>query len=291
MGVPGQREGRRWGVTSGRGPLGGPARAVRATPCPRIWSSHHGPWGRAQPRRGKQQGGSGWMARARLVKPRWGLGGEGSAPRHWPLLRRRLERGRRWAARRPRVLGTDGWVSSRRALRETWRAPRPTGKGGRPRRCPGRQVVLAPGVQRSERRRVGTTERRRVDGTPARVEPRRRRSHGDGGIHTADRERRTATVRARLAPLARRCRARARQPLTRYAGLCVVGTVSHVCTPHERLSQAQKTTPAMAAGRTDHGWTRHALLAFHGPLSRWAPPKRRGRPARALPHLIERWCS
>jgi len=47
----------------------------------------------------------------------------------------------------------------------------------------------------------------------------------------------------------------------------------------------------MAAGITDQGWTMHALLSFHGPLSRWAPPKRRGRPSRTLQRLIARWCS
>src|SRR2546423_12631854 len=73
--------------------------------------------------------------------------------------------------------------------------------------------------------------------------------------------------------------------------LCLVGTVSNFCTPHASVSQAQKTTPAMAAGITDYCWTMHELLSFHVPLSRWVPPKRRGRPARALQHLLERWCS
>jgi hypothetical protein len=38
--------------------------------------------------------------------------------------------------------------------------------------------------------------------------------------------------------------------------------------PHARLSQTQQTTPAMAAGITDHGWTMHALWSFHVLLSR-----------------------
>ena len=100
-----------------------------------------------------------------------------------------------------------------------------------------------------------------------------------------------ATFRERLAPLARRCRALARHTLTLHEGMCVVGTVSNVCTPHARLSPAQKMTPAMAAGITDHCWTMHDLLSFHVPLSPWVPPKQRGRPSRVLQHLIERWCS
>jgi hypothetical protein len=76
-----------------------------------------------------------------------------------------------------------------------------------------------------------------------------------------------------------------------HAGMFVVGTVDNFCAPHASLSHAHKTTPAMAAGITDHCWTIHELLSFHVPLSRWVPPKRRGRPSQALQHLIERWCA
>jgi hypothetical protein len=110
-------------------------------------------------------------------------------------------------------------------------------------------------------------------------------------INTAYIERLNATFRERLAPLARRGRALARQTQTLHEGMFVVGTVYNFCTPHESLDPARKMTPAMAAGITDHGWTMHELLSFQVPLPRWAPPKRRGRPSRALQRLIERWCS
>ena len=226
-----------------------------------------------------------------MSKTRVWLGGEVSAQRDRPLIRRRLARVRRCAARRPLLLCTDGLVSSIRARRETFRDPVHTGQGGRPRLRPWRTILIAPVVKRYERRRVVATERRMVDGTPARVETLRRRSHGDGVINTADMERLNATFRERLAPLARRCRALARDTLTLHAGMFVVGTVSNFCTPHASVSHAQKTTPAMAAGITDHCWTMHALLSFHVPLSRWAPPKRRGRPSGTLQRLIERWCT
>ena len=119
----------------------------------------------------------------------------------------------------------------------------------------------------------------------------RHRSPGDGVMNTASMERLNATFRARLAPLARRCRALARHTLTLHEGMCLVGTVYNLCTPHASLSHVQKTTPAMAVGITDHGWTMHELLSFHVPLSRWVPPKRRGRPSRVLQRLIERWCA
>jgi hypothetical protein len=178
-----------------------------------------------------------------------------------------------------------------RAIRETFRDPVPTGKSGRPRRRPWRHVCIAQVVKRYERRRVVETERRLVDGTPARVETLRRRSQGAGVINTAYIERLNATFRERLAPLARRCRALARHTLTLHEGMFVVGTVYNFCTPHESLHLARKMTPAMAAGITDHCWTMHELLSFQVPLPPWAPPKRRGRPSRAQQRLIERWCS
>jgi hypothetical protein len=189
------------------------------------------------------------------------------------------------------LICTDGLVSYIRAIRETFRDPVHTGQGGRPRLRPWRHVLIAQVVKRYERRRVVATDRRLVDGTPARVETLRRRSQGAGVINTAYIERLNATFRERLAPLARRCRALARHTLTLHAGMFVVGTVYNFCTPHASLSHTQQTTPAMAAGITDHCWTMHELLSFQVPLSRWTPPKRCGRPSRALQHLIERWCS
>ena len=239
----------------------------------------------------KQQGGIVWMAMAMMVKTRLWLGGEVSEQRDMALIRRLIERVRRCAAHRPLLVCTDGVCSYIRAIRETFRDPVPTGKSGRPRLRPWRHVCIAQVVKRYERRRVVETERRLVDGTPARVETLRRRSQGAGVINTAYMERLNATFREHLAPLARRCRALARHTLTLHEGMFVVGTVYNFCTPHESLHLARKMTPAMAAGITDHCWTMHELLSFQVPLPRWAPPKRRGRPSRAQQHLIERWCS
>jgi hypothetical protein len=131
-----------------------------------------------------------------------------------------------------------------------------------------------------------------VDGTPARVETLRRRSQGDGVINTAYIERLNATFRERLASLTRRGRALARRTLTLQHGMSLIGTVYNFCTPHASLALAGRgTTPAMAAGITDHCWSVRELLSYHVPPPRWAPPKQRGRPSRALQRLIERWCS
>jgi hypothetical protein len=53
-----------------------------------------------------------------------------------------------------------------------------------------------------------------------------------------------------------------------------------------------------ARGQTGHGGGEHRPLlddaraaVVQVPLSRWTPPKRRGRLSRALQRLIERWCA
>src|SRR5881398_891526 len=239
----------------------------------------------------KKQGGIVWMALAMMVKTRLWLGGEVSEPRDMPLIRRLIERVKRCAARRPLLVCTDGLVSYIRAIRETFREPVHTGQGGRPRLRPWRHILIAQVVKRDERRRVVDTERRIVDGTPARVETLRRRSQGDGVINTAYIERLNATFRARLASLTRRGRALARHTLTLQHGMYLIGTVYNFCTPHASLAHAGRgTTPAMAAGITDHCWTVQELLSFHVPPPRWTPPKQRGRPSHAFKRLIERWC-
>ena len=239
----------------------------------------------------KKQAGIVWMALAMMVKTRLWLGGEVSEQRDMTLIRRLIARVRRCAARRPLLVCTDGLVSSIRAIRETFRDPVQTGKGGRPRLRPWRNVLIAQVVKRYERRRVVETERRIVDGTSARVETLRRRSQGDGVINTAYIERLNATFRERLASLTRRGRALARRTLTLQHGMYLIGTVYNFCTPHASLPPTSGgTTPAMAAGITDHCWTVQELLSFHVPPSRWTPPSLRGRPSRALKRLIERWC-
>jgi hypothetical protein len=186
-----------------------------------------------------------------------------------------------------------------RAIRETFRAPVHAGAGGRPRLCPWRNSCIAQVVTRSGQRRVVEVERRIIASTPVRVETLRRRSQGDGVINTADIERLNATFRERLASLTRRGRALARCTPTLRHGMSLLGTVYNFCTDHARLCLASpgagrrsvQRTPAMAAESTDHGWTIQELLSLHVPPPHWSPPKRRGRPSRALPHLIERWCS
>ena len=133
----------------------------------------------------KKPGGMVWMALAMMIRTRLWRAGEVSEHRDMPLMRRLIERVRRGAAPRPLLVCPDGFCSSIRAMRETFRDPVPTGKGGRPRLRPWRHVLIAQVVKRDARRCVVATERRIVDGTPARVETLRRRSQGGGVINTA----------------------------------------------------------------------------------------------------------
>ena len=239
----------------------------------------------------KKQGGIVWMALALMIRMRLWLAGEVSAHRDMTLIRRLIERVRRGAAR-PLLVCIDGLNAWVRAIRETCHDPVRTGTHGHPRLHAWKHICMAQGVKRYAQRRVVDVERRMVDGMPARVERLRHRSQGHGVIHTASLERLNATFRERLAALTRRGRALARRPLTRHHGMYLVGTVYNFCTPHKRLCQAgDATTPAMAAELTDHCWTVQEWWSFHVPPPPWTPPKRRGRPSRALHRLVERWCS
>ena len=239
----------------------------------------------------KKQGGMVWMALAMMLGTRVWLAGEVSEHRDLALMRRLRERVRRGALPRPLLCCPAGVGSSMRAMRETVRAPVHVGAQGRPRVRPWRNRGIAQVVKRYAQRCVVDGERRLVEGTPARVETLRRRSPGDGVINTAYIERLNATFRERLASLTRRGRALARHPLTLQHGMDLIGTVYNFCTPHARLVHGGGgTTPALAAGITDHCWTVRALLSFHVPPPRWTPPVRRGRRSQALQRVITRWC-
>ena len=242
----------------------------------------------------KKQGGIVWMALAMMVKTRLWLGGKVSEQRDMLLIRRLIERVKRCAAHRPLLICTDGLVSYIRAIQETIRDPVHTGKGGRPRLHPWRQVFAdRPGGQAL---RAAAGGRDRPPGGLSMAPPGTRgdtstpvaRGRGDQyGLHRAAERDVPGTPRAAGASVPG---AGTSPPDTARRNACG-GRGLWFYTRIESLSHTQQTTPAMAAGITDHCWTIYELLSFHVPLSRWVPPKRRGRPSRALQHLIKRWCS
>ena len=70
----------------------------------------------------------------------------------------------------------------------------------------------------------------------------------------------------------------AQRTMTLQHGMDLIGTVYNFCTPHASLRAAGVTTPAMAAGITDHCWSVRELLSSHVPPPRWSPPSNAGVP-------------
>ena len=249
----------------------------------------------------KTQQGSVWLAMAMMVSTRLWLGGVISPQRDKSLIQALADQVRTIALCRPLLVAVDGLPSYITAFRDAFRSPLPReGKGGRPKLRPWSELHL---VQVVKARTAGcfSIQRRIVQGCADQIERLIQTSQGQGGINTAYIERLNATFRQRLAPLARRTRALARQPQTLYDGMYLLGCVYNFCTYHYSLrlpyfltNHTQRwlqRTPAIAAGLTDHLWSIEELFLFKVPPPPWTPPKRRGRPSKETLALIERWAS
>jgi hypothetical protein len=238
-------------------------------------------------------GGVVWLASALAVRSRLWLGGAVGAARDHRLLRRLLGRVRACGCTRAILLCVDGLAGYVTQARRVFREARHTGKPGRPRLVLPRGVMVAQAVKRYARRRVVGVVRRVAQGAAGAVQARLAATQGSAAavINTAYVERLNATCRARLAALARRTRAAARQVATLEAGVWLVGACYNCCWPHRSLRRRRpdapaspgrrwvERTPAPAAGLTDHRWSVHELLTFPVPPP---PVRRRGRRPRWL---------
>jgi transposase-like protein len=243
--------------------------------------------------RAKVQRGVLWLAMAVAVPPRLWLGGVVSPQRDKRLIRQMTTLIA--ACARPGLLlvSVDGLSSYVEAVRRAFRTPQQAGRVGRPRLVPWPGVVLGQVLKQYARRRVIAVAQRLVQGTAADLATLLATTQGGSMLNTAYIERLNATFRARLALLTRRTRALARRPALLHAGLYLVGTIYNFCTAHASLTAAHGTpsTPAMAAGITDHCWTVAELLWHRVPPPRWAPPKKRGRRSKEVQRLIEQWAA
>jgi transposase-like protein len=217
----------------------------------------------------KTQAGSVWLAMAVMVATRLWLGGVVSTRRDLPLIQRLVNQVRALALERPLLWAVDGYVSYVRAIRTAFRTPRHTGRRGRPWMIAWAEVAI---VQVVKHRHPWSVERRIVQGTEQLLAHLLHLTQGGGTINTAYIERLNATFRQRLSCLARRTRALARTAQTVETGMWLLGCVYNLCTVHETLG----TTPAIAAGLTDHLWTVHDLLFYKLPTT-YQPPRRPGR--------------
>lgn len=222
----------------------------------------------------KTQGGSVWLAMALMVSTRLCLGGVVRAHRDYALIQHLVSQVRRLALERPLLFAADGYASYVRAVRRAFRSAQPTGRRGRPKLVAWAEVAM---VQVVKHRHPWSVERRIVQGTAQRVAHLLSLSQGAGQINTAYSERLNATFRQRLSCLTRRTRALARTQQTVESAMWLLGCVYNFCTVHETLG----TTPALAAGLTDHCWTLHELLRCKVPTT-YQPPKRRGRPPKLI---------
>jgi hypothetical protein len=240
----------------------------------------------------KQVGGKVWMALALAAPTRLWLGGVIRRQRDLPLITGLVRRVRACAATPAILVCVDGLVSYVTAFLKVFRQPIHTGRRGRPRLVLPDGLQFAQVVKHSAKRHVVGVTRRVVRGTLDGIETVLTATATGTVINTAYIERLNATFRAHLAPLTRRGRAIARTEAALTAGMWLVGTAYNFCWPHDSLRQLAHdraprkwllTTPAMAAGLTDHPWTLNDLLRFQVPLPRRLPPKRRGRPPKSLP--------
>jgi len=226
----------------------------------------------------KAVGGIYWLATALEVRSRLWLGGVLSRHRDRQLIRQLLLRVRRCGPLERILLVTDGLASYRSQALNIFREPLHTGKVGRPRLVLPGGIMIAQVIKRHQRRRVVEVLRRVVVGSEAEVLSRvigTQRSI-QALINTAYIERLNATFRARLAVLVRRTRAGAHRRCTLETGMWLVGGCYNFVWTHRSL--AEKRTPAMAAGLTDHQWSAEELLSFPVPpneLPRWRGRKPR----------------
>ncbi len=182
----------------------------------------------------------------------------------------------------------------RKAAIHLFREPLRTGRVGRPRLILPEEVMIAQTIKKYARRRVIGVVRRVVVGAGEAVAARLRATQGGSEtavINTAYIERLQATFRSRLAALVRRLRAPVRLKETLEAGMFLVGTCYNFCCEHKSMRRERQgsdppggkwvqSTPAQAAGLTDHRWSVGELLSFCVPPAEI--PKWRGRRPRWL---------
>lgn len=241
----------------------------------------------------KTQCGIVWMAMALMVSTRLWLGGVVSTRRDQRLIERLVALIAASAVVAPLLLLVDGFASYVHAFRSAFRMRVRSGKRGAPRKVAWPELCIAQVVKHTQKRRVVEVSRRLVQGTMVTAERLMAQTPGCQVLNTSYIERLNGTFRARLAPLARRTHHLVHRKELLHSGMYLVGGLYNFCTYHASLTTVtgEQRTPAMAAGISDHCWRVEEFLWRRVPPPRWEPPRRRGRPSKAMQHLIDRWCT
>lgn len=246
----------------------------------------------------KLQGAVLWVAMALCAVTRLWLGAEVETSRTRSLFDRLGSRMRRCCVPGPVLLVTDGLKTYVQSVVRAFRDPVENGKIGRNRLQVWDGLVIGQCVKSYTKKGKrylchGVSRCRLGHGTFALLGTllRKTQTATNGVLNTAYIERFNATMRSRLAGLARRTRAVFRTPERVKEAVYLMGTLYNFCTPHQSLrTEVGQQTPAMASGITDHIWTARELLVYKVPPPRWTPPRKRGRRSKALQALIDRWC-
>ena len=250
----------------------------------------------------KYQGGIAWLALAIAVPTRLWLAGVVSDCRDGALIRHLVQQVDQCALCRPLLLCVDGLAAYVSTIKQVFRNPIFTGKPGRPQLRLWHHLCIVQVVkqyaQKHPRRVIGIV-RRIVCGTAQQVQTLIKQTQHTMTAHVNYIERLNGTFRTRISVLIRRGRGLARQLQTIERAMYLMGGVYNFCTCHQSLriecclpnNQRQwvQSTPAMAAGITDHIWTVEQLLAYQVPPPPWQPPRRRGRPDAKINALIQRY--
>ena len=225
-----------------------------------------------------------WMGLAMMVSTRLWLAGAVSQTRDRQLADRLLRQVRACAQTLQAVLvATDGWAASPNSIKRAFRE-KVKETAGRGRSClrVWKDLCIVTVIKRTEKKRVVEVTRKLTHGKVELASALLQRSFGGSVWNTAFIERINGTIRERLAVLTRKCRHAARRLRALETGMYLVGCTYNLCFPHHELSKAKHlgtpSTPAMAAGLTDHPWSIVELLSYRIAPPPWVAPKRRGRP-------------
>ena len=246
----------------------------------------------------KLQGAVVWVAMAICAVTRLWLGAEVESSRRRGLFDRLAARVRRCCAPGALLLVTDGLKTYIKSFVRAFRDPIVNGKVGRNRLKVWEGLAIGQCVKSYSNRGKryvchGVSKCRLGYGTFALLGTLVRKTQAglEGVLHTAYIERFNATIRSRVAGLARRTRALFRTPERLSEMVYLMGTLYNFCTPHHRLrKEGCQLTPAIVSGITDHSWSVRELLTYKVPPPPWTPPSKRGRRSKALQALIDRWC-
>lgn len=177
----------------------------------------------------------------------------------------------------PLLIVFDGFSSYVKAFLRAFRFSVRTGRRGRPRLIVWSELVLVQQVKKTRLVHLAQGAWPRFVQLWHQV--------GAGVVSTSYIERLNATLRERLAPLARRTRHLGRTQASLAACLYLLGTVYNFCHVHRSLGR----TPAMAAGLVDQVWSVRRLLWYRVPPPRWRPPPHRGPLSRRERAQVAQW--